>query len=435
MTRWYRDSVIVRLPYGSDYVAFDLRGLKVRPLQPFAPQGTRDLGRLLSRAVDYPIDGMGLRDLAAKCRTAVIVVPDATRRASLHGVLPVILNRCLAAGIGADSISILVACGTHPPAPRSEVVTLLGELPFGVRFRQHSSSETADLVVVGELRPGIPLHLDREAVETDLLITVGAVRHHYFAGFGGGPKMVFPGIAGHDEIQANHSLVLRRTEGHLERHPGCEPGVVHGNPVAEEIAGAADLRPPDFAICLVPGRSGGIAWAGAGSWQKAFSSAVEKVREWYELPSGLYQHIVACGGGRPGDSTLIQAHKGLDAACRFAEPGAEVVFAAELKSGPGSPAMAPFLADPHQASILDRLDERYVQYGHTLLRILEKTAKHRVFLKSSLDQETAIKLGFIPVDDLAVIADRWRDEGFEDRVAVMAQAHVWPRSAHRADRD
>ena len=112
-----------------------------------------------------------------------------------------------------------------------------------------------------------------------------------------------------------------------------------------------------------------------------------------------------------------------------------MVFAAELGSGPGSPAMEPFLADPHQASILDRLDERYVQYGHTLLRILEKTAKHRVFLKSSLNQETAIRLGFIPVDDLAVIADRWRDEGFEDRVAVMAQAHVWPRSAHRADRD
>ena len=429
MTRWYRDSVIVKLPYGSDHVAFDLRGLKVRPLQPLAPQGSRDLGRLLSRAVDYPIDGSALRDLAAKCRTAVIVVPDATRRASLSGVLPVILNRCLAAGIRADCITILVACGTHPPAPQNEVATLLGELPLGVGFRQHSSREPADLVEVGELRPGIPLEIDREAAETDLLITVGAVRHHYFAGFGGGPKMVFPGIAGHDEIQANHSLVLRRAEGGLERHPGCEPGVLHGNPVAEEIARAADLRPPDFAVCLVPGRNGGIAWAGAGSWRKVFASAVERVREWYELPSERYQHIVACGGGRPGDSTLIQAHKGLDAACRFAEPGAEVVIAAELEDGPGSPAMEPFLADPRQGSILDRLGEHYVQYGHTLLRILEKTAGYRVFLKSSLDHEIATRLGFEPVDDLDKIADRWRQEGVQDRVAVMSEAHVWPRRA------
>ena len=269
---------------------------------------------------------------------------------------------------------------------------------------------------VGEVRPGIPLHLDREAVETDLFITVGAVRHHYFAGFGGGPKMVFPGIAGHDEIQANHSLVLHRKEGRLERHPGCEPGILRGNPVAEEIAGAADLRPPDFAVCLVPGRNGGIAWAGAGSWRKAFTLAVERVREWYELPSGRYQRIVASGGGRPGDSTLIQAHKGLDAACRFAEPGAEVVFVAELGSGPGSPAMEPFLADGHRDSILRRLDEHYVQYGHTLLRILEKTGNHRVFLKSSLNRETAIRLGFIPVDDLSEVAERWRDNaGFRPR--------------------
>jgi nickel-dependent lactate racemase len=282
---------------------------------------------------------------------------------------------------------------------------------------------------VGELRPGTPLFLDREAVSADLLITVGAVRHHYFAGFGGGPKMLFPGIAGYDEIQANHSLVLCRRDGRLQRHPGCEPGVLDGNPVAEEIARAADLRPPDFAVCLVPGRNGGIAWAGAGSWRRAFEAAVERVREWYELPAERFDHIVACGGGRPGDSTLIQAHKGLDAACRFANPGAEVVFVAGLEDGLGSPAMAPFVADPTEASILNRLDEGYVQYGHTTLRIIEKTAKQRVFLKSALDPEVAIRLGFIPVDDLDEIADRWRKEGVADRVAVMAEAHVWPRPA------
>lgn len=426
--------MIVKLPFGADTVAFDLRGLKVRPLQASAPKGARDLGRLLSRALDFPISGDPLRELASKSRTAVIVVPDATRKASLPGVLPVVLNRLLAAGLHTERITILVACGTHPPAPESEVVELLGERPHGVEFRQHSSRDRAGLVEVGELRPGVPLHLDREAAETDLLITIGAVRHHYFAGFGGGPKMVFPGIAGHDEIQANHSLVLRRRDGRVHRHPGCEPGVLLGNPVAEEIAAAADLRPPDFAVCLVPGRNGGVAWAGAGPWRAAFSAAVEQVREWFEVPPGSYSHIVASGGGRPGDSTLIQAHKGLDAACRLAEPGAEVVYVAGLEEGPGSPAMAPFLADPRESSILARLDERYVQYGHTTFRILEKTAKYRVFLKSSLDPGIARDLGFIPVDDLDEIAERWRAEGVTDRVAVMAEAHVWPRISTSSDR-
>lgn len=427
VAQWYRGAVIVKLPYGRDNVAVDLRRLKVRPLQSTAPRGVRDLGRLLSRAVDFPIEGEPLLTLARRSRSAVVVIPDATRRASLPDVLPVIFNRLLAAGIDPESITVLVACGTHPPVGEAESAELVGDLPLGVTIRQHSSRDSARLLRVGELRPAVDLRIDREAANTDLLITVGSVRHHYFAGFGGGPKMVFPGIAGHDEIQANHSLVLDRLGGDLGRHPGCEPGVLDGNPVAEEIARAADLRPPDLAVCLVPGRNGGVSWAGAGPWRAAFSAAVAQVRLGFELPGQRFAHLVASGGGRPGDSSLIQAHKGLDAVCRFAAPGAEVLFVAELGDGAGSAAMDPFLADPRPASILEHLAEGYVQYGHTTLRIIEKTSKYRVHLKSSLDPEIARRLGFIPIDDLEEIADRWRDEGFEGRVAVMAEGPVWPR--------
>ncbi len=116
--------MIVKLPYGRDWVAVDLRGLKIRPLQSTAPRGVSDLGRLLSRAVDYPLAGEALITRAKGRRSAVVVVPDATRRASLPEVLPVIVNRLLAAGLDPGSITILVACGTHPPAPEGELAEL-----------------------------------------------------------------------------------------------------------------------------------------------------------------------------------------------------------------------------------------------------------------------------------------------------------------------
>jgi hypothetical protein len=105
-----------------------------------------------------------------------------------------------------------------------------------------------------------------------------------------------------------------------------------------------------------------------------------------------------------------------------------VLFAAEVADGAGSTAMDPFLADPRPEAILERLDGEYVQYGHTTLRIIEKTAAFNIHLKSSLDPELARRLGFIPVDDIDDVAARWRGEGFEDRVAVMAEGHVWPRA-------
>lgn len=419
--------MIVKLPFGRDNTAVDLRGLRVRPLQPDAPRGSRDLGRLLSRAVDYPVEGSSLVDRARSCRSAVIVVPDATRNIELPKVLPVVLNRLLVAGIEAGSIEVLVACGTHPAVSDEALQALVGPVPHGVAIRQHDSRDETSLTTIGALRPEIPLRLDRRSAEADLVVTIGAVRHHYFAGFGGGPKMIFPGIAGYDEIQANHSLVLRRGPNGLERHSCCEPGVLEGNPVATEIARAVDLGPDPFALCLVPGRNGGSAWAAAGPWRPAFQAAVEQTKEWYELSGGGYEYLVAGGGGPPGDANLIQAHKSLDAICRFAAPGAEVIFVADLGEGAGSPAMEPFLDDPRPEVIIDRLAERYVQYGHTTLRIIEKTSRFRIYLKSSMDPELATRLGFIPVDDLDEIAERWRAKGVRDRVAVMSEAPVWPR--------
>jgi nickel-dependent lactate racemase len=424
--------VIVKLPFGTDTLAVDLRGLRVRPLLPSAPRGFRDLRALMARAVDRPLDGRPLREIVAGRNSAVILVPDVTRRADLPEILPVVFDRLLSGGLDPASITVLVACGTHPPAAEAEIAALVGELPEGVALRQHSSRNDAGLRRVGELRSGLSLRMDRQVVECDLLITVGAVKHHYFAGFGGGPKMVFPGVGGHGEIQANHSLVLRNGCEGPERHPGCEPGVLEGNPVAEEIARAADLRPPDLAICLVHGRDGRVAWVGAGGWRTAFEAAVSRAREWYELAPERFDLVVASGGGDPADATLIQAHKGLDAACRFANPGAEVIFAAELGKGGGSPAMDPYLADPRPESILEDLARRYVQYGHTTLRIIEKTRSHRVHLKSNLHRDLALGLGFQPIEDIEGVVDRWRRSEDRSRVGVLAEGAVWPRVTESA---
>jgi nickel-dependent lactate racemase len=282
-------------------------------------------------------------------------------------------------------------------------------------------------VSVGDLRQDLPLRLHPSAVECGFLITVGTVRHHYFAGFGGGPKMVFPGVAGYEEIQANHGLVLDLAGDQAVRDSGCEPGALIGNPVAEEIKRAAVLQPPDIAICLVEGREGGVAWAGAGPWETAFEGAVERVRKWFEVPlQERFDLMVAGSGGRPTDATLIQAHKGLDAACRFLKPGGELLFAASLDEGFGSDDMAPFVDDPDPNSILERLSTRWVQYGHTTLRIVEKTSRHRIHLHSKIAPEISTHLGFDPVVDPALLLDQWRERHPGAQVGVMARGAVFP---------
>jgi nickel-dependent lactate racemase len=421
--------VIVKLPSGSEALAVDLRGLRVRPLAPSAPPGARDLPRLVGAELDRPLEGRPLSELARGRSEATIVVPDATRKVELPAVLPAVLTRLARAGIEGGRVTVLVACGTHPPAAASALASLVGLLPAGVSIVQHDAGDDGALVRVGSLADGTAIRLHRLAVEASLLITIGGVRHHYFAGFGGGPKMVFPGVGGYREIQTNHARVLRRRDGRLERDPGCEPGVLAGNPVAEEIATAADLRPPDCALCLVPGSDGRPAFAAAGPWRVAFTAAVDRARGWYEVDAARFPLGVASAGGSPSDATLIQAHKGLDAACRFLEPGGELLFVAELAEGSGSPAMQPFLDDPRPEAILERLSREWVQYGHTTLRLVTLAARHRVHLVSSLDDALARRLGFLPARDPSAVVDGWQRTRGGDTVAVNAGQAVYPRAA------
>lgn len=420
--------MIVKLPFATDRLALDLRGYRVRALAPNGPPGG-DAGALVSASLDRPLAGPPLVDIARYRKTATVIVPDATRKASLPEALPVVIERLERAGIDNAAITVLIANGTHPAVGTEATTSLVGQLPASIRVIEHDS-RAPDLVRVGDLRAGLPLRLHPSAVECGCLITVGTVRHHYFAGFGGGPKMVFPGVGGYQEIQANHSLVLDLSGDHAVRNPGCEPGVLDGNPVAEEIGRAAALRPPDIALCLVEGRESGVAWAGAGPWETAFESAIEHVRTWFEVPlRERFDLMVAGSGGSPTDATLIQAHKGLDAACRFLRPGGELLWAASLDGGLGSEEMARFVDDPTPESILARLSTQWVQYGHTTLRIVEKTSRHRVHLYSRIDPDVANRLGFEPVVDPGALLDQWRERHPGARVGVMAAATVFPRIA------
>jgi nickel-dependent lactate racemase len=382
----------------------------------------------VAAAVDAPLDIPPLTELCRGRRRATVVVPDTTRNAQLDSILPVVLGRLSAGGIDPEDVTVLVACGTHPPAADEALHDLVGALPTDVTLIQHDSRDPLQLVEVGRIGGRGTIRLHQAAVETDLLVTIGPVRHHYFAGFGGGPKMLFPGIAGYEEIQANHSLVMTRVDERLVREARCEPGVLDGNPVAEEIRRAADLRPPDCAVCLVPGTGDGTAKAVAGRWRTAFREAVDLVRKWYEVPRAEYRLAVASAGGHPADATLIQAHKGLDAACHFLAAGGEVLYVAEIAAGLGSPEMAPFLEEPTVESILRRLDRRWVQYGHTALRLLEKAARYRVHLSSHMDRDLVERLGMRSAPDPAGVIADWRDRYPGELVAVFPSEPVYPRA-------
>ncbi len=417
--------MITHIPYGRSSIPLDLRGFRLRALRPEYPKFEKDLADRVLDALKNPVEGPPLGELARKKHSALLILPDATRKAALPEILPPLIAELRNFGI--RKIRILIACGTHPPAGPTALARLLGDLPPDIPVEEHDARDPGRLEIAGRLPGGRVIRLNRQVFESDLVLTIGAVRHHYFAGFGGGPKMIFPGVAGYEEIQENHSLVISFSDGRARRHPGCEPGRLSGNPVAEEIAEAADLRPPEMVICLLPGPGGSMGAVYAGPWRAAFSRAVEDVRGIFESRiNSPFDLMIASGGGFPSDDTLIQAHKALDAACRFLRPGGSLLYCASMASGAGSRDMESFLQDPRPEAILTSLSRKWIQYGHTSLRILEKTSAFEVHLHSELDGELAPRLGFIPTPDIEDLLKQWRETSPHPTLGLMIDDAIYP---------
>ena len=153
-------------------------------------------------------------------RRVLAIVPDGTRTAPIP-LLYRLLNGHLAPR--AAGLDYLVALGTHPPMSEAAITRLVGlpaaERSPAVRLFQHRWHEPSALRTVGvipsaeavrltdgRLEADVPVRLNGLVEEYDLLLLCGPVFPHEVAGYSGGAKYLFPGIAGAEIIDFTHWL-------------------------------------------------------------------------------------------------------------------------------------------------------------------------------------------------------------------------------------
>jgi nickel-dependent lactate racemase len=181
------------------------------------------------------------------------IVPDKTRDDSTDILFPFAAE--ILSERGAEKFDALVAQGTHMPMTEEEkrVKVGLGEgdtLPLLGNIFDHQWNDPAELVDLGELsaeRVGeLTGGLINEAVKVNLnrllapgvydtVLIFGATVPHEVAGFAGGAKYFFPGVAGPNLTHATHWLgALASIENIIGRVE---------TPTRHMIEAAADLVP------------------------------------------------------------------------------------------------------------------------------------------------------------------------------------------------
>jgi hypothetical protein len=95
------------------------------------------------------------------------------------------------------------APGTHRPLTYPEFAAKLGK-EIVEKYPVYNHSIWENVVYMGQTSRGTPVYVNREFASCDLRVAIGSVFPHPGAGFGGGGKIVLPGICGIETIEYHH---------------------------------------------------------------------------------------------------------------------------------------------------------------------------------------------------------------------------------------
>jgi nickel-dependent lactate racemase len=164
----------------------------------------RPIGREEYRAAIMP-----LVPLMKGAKEVCVLFDDLSRPTRTYEIAPTLLEAFANAGIKDPQVRFLCALGTHSPHNNADFRKKLGSEVLN-RFPVYNHNCYENCETLGRTALGTPVTINKEYLGCDLRIGIGSFIPHQFCGFGGGYKIVFPGIAHIDAIEYHHGLLLQQ---------------------------------------------------------------------------------------------------------------------------------------------------------------------------------------------------------------------------------
>jgi len=321
-----------------------------------------------------------------------IVVSDKTRLCDYPLYLPWLLEVLHDDGANPANINFYIAFGTHPRQSEEESISSYGDTFRRYRFVHHDCTDMGSFKNLGTSNRGTPVLVRKDILDSTMIITFGAISYHYFAGFGGGRKLIFPGLAEKKAIYHNHSLFLNFHHQKLEE--GCQPGKLDGNPVAEDLKEINDLLPERISIHGILNSKGKVCQFLFGNNYNDFKKACTVHDSFFRSKTDQqFDMVLASSGGYPKDINFIQAHKSVHHSAAFVKDGGVLIILAECRDGIGTDTFLPLFKEASWNQMFDRLSQKYEGNGGTALAMKAKSDRIHIYMMTSLDEETCHLMG------------------------------------------
>jgi nickel-dependent lactate racemase len=406
----------IRLPYGDGRLKFCLPEDNLAGVfAPWPVAPCADAEEEIRRALAHPLDRPTIGEIVHPGEKALILVDDHTRVTPVALILPHLLERLRAGGVRDEDVTIMIANGTHRLSRDEEVQRKVGEHIYK-RFDvvQHECADEENQVYLGLTSRGTPVWVNRLVVEVDRCFGIGHIDPSTFAGYAGGGKLLVPGVASLDTIDANHSLVVLGFRQHGRVDVPCRLDL-------EEAASQVRV---DVFVNAVLCQDGRIARVFAGSPGGVFREGLKLARRVYEVacPGEV---DVAITSGYPYDIDLYQAVRAVQFADNVVREGGSIVLVAACRDGVGSAEFYRLLAERNKkpdAFLRDIVRRNgkvtYNVLGYFLARI--RAEKRLYAVTEGISEEELTAVGFRCAASLQAGVDSLLEEyGPKARVAVF----------------
>lgn len=280
----------------------------------------------IASAIDRPIGLPSLGGMVKAGARVVIVADDLTRPTPQALILPLLLDRLNALGVPDERISIVIGLGTHRPMTDEEI-----RLRFGagvvrrVPIYNHDFRDPRQNVFLGTTASGTPVEINRRVLDADLRILAGTVIPHNYAGWGGGAKMIQPGVCSERTTASTHCIAGTYAD------PLALPGEA-GNPIRREMEAVAGQVGPIFIVNTVNGKDGRLLGCFAGHYIKAHRAAVALAERACRPRIPALADIVI-SSAHPCDRDFWQGFKAFSYAHLGLRPGGCIIYAIAAPEG------------------------------------------------------------------------------------------------------
>ncbi len=318
----------ITIPYGRDKtLQFDVpKNNLVWVIDRKQKAPLRDPLSVLKSMLRDPIASPPLKDLARDVERVVVLVDDNTRPTPLHLIVPTILDELNDAGVQDKNVDVVIALGTHRKMTPNEIVEKLGRMVTNrVQVYNFDCHDEQDLLNIGKTPSGVEVVVSKRVYSADLIIGVGNIVPHCYAGWAGGGKIIQPGVCGVDTIEATHIVA-----GKMHPISGIVGSIDHPvRRMIDEIAMKVGLR---FIVNTVLNEDDEISDLVVGHPMEAFQRGVDLAREIYCPDIPVLADIVVVSS-YPADLEYWQASKPADYGCLAVKKNGTIILVTPSPEG------------------------------------------------------------------------------------------------------